>query len=239
MPALKTTTTIRKPHTFIASVAFQLAMDTFLTTYREILEIQKIITSTFGLPLAAFAFSPKNEEILSQLYKSLETLVSSSFYSCQKPLHGTIGQLRRDCRQLFQSDSSEIPAALYKLADKAWIEAHQALQAYVHGAQDNQTRLPFLGHIIKLVKTFERFGKTWPKIMSTIGRDENVLFFLVRRHQDIDAVSGKSFVRNLLKKLFPKSKESACTVVIEGYAKRGFFQLIPSIHSAFKELDPW
>jgi hypothetical protein len=239
MTAIEQITSGRLLHKMTVGVALQLAIDTYISVYKEAVDMQRTITRCFGFPLAAFAFSKKNQDALQQLFSQVESMVSYSIYSCTQPTQGVLHQLRNDCRKLHQLGRSDSTAALYKTADKAWIEAQHAIQAYTHGSEDAEKRLPFLGYVVKLIKTVESFRKSWPKMLIDFRQDENILFFLLRRRVDLDPLCGIGFVRELMRKLWPKGRQELESFVLSAYRNRGFDQLVPQIRSACEELAPW
>ncbi|MDP1834601.1 MAG: hypothetical protein Q8K75_01615 [Chlamydiales bacterium] len=239
MTAIEQVTSRRLLHKMTVCVALQLAIDTYIAVCKEASDMQRTITRSFGLPLAAFAFSKKNQDTLHHLFEQVESMVSYSIYSCTQPTQGVLHQFRNDCRKLHQLSLSDSTATLYKIADKAWIEAQHAIHAYTHGSDDAEKRLPFLGYIVKMVKTVERFRKSWPKMLVDFRQDENVLFFLLRRRVDLDPLCGTGFVRDLLQKLWPKGRQELESFVLAAYRRRGFDQLVPQIRAACEELAPW
>lgn len=228
-------------------VALQLALDTFINVYREVLALQTVITRNFGLPMAVLAFTKNQERTLNHLHSDLEALVAPlphNLVAQHHPGDGPLGQLVSDCRKLTDRQLSPITIQLSQLADKAWIEAHRALQSFVHErdlatSSHGPRRLPFLTHVVKTVRIMERFAQTWPRMLKLNRSDENILYFLLRRRHDLDALCEKGFVRGLLISLFPKGHLELRSVIVEAYTRRGFDYLIPSVESNIEELGPW
>ncbi len=240
-----------QPHTSQVSpnsVAMQFALDTFIETYRDMLTMQRLIGRHFGFPLAAFAFSRSSPTILKQLYQNVEALVAapaSALPSSNEVGRGLLCRLREDCRLLLNKGTVQA-GLLEELAERAWLEGSQAVCAYRYGAliDPGETpttikRLPFLGHIAKMIKLIDRFAKNWPKLLKAFRRDENVLLFLMRRRFDLDSLYGAGFVRNLIAKLFPDGRDSLYEFITKAYKARGFQILIPTIDAIIEELMPW
>ncbi len=232
------------------AVAFQFTLDTFIVVYREALAMQQVISRHFGYPLAAPAFGAKSQRILKQLFDALmllTTQLADYLPTTKEHQQGPLVELGQECQKLSAATHSHKDAAhLYLLADRAWLEAHQALQAYTHGERhgsgdqtDTSKRLPFLGHIVKMIKTLERFSKTWPKLFREFRSNENVLLFLVRRRHDLDTLHGSKFVKGVLEPLFPEGPSELESYLLEAYARRGFSHLSTTILSSIEELGSW
>ncbi len=246
MISLATPSLRRSASAASSGVAFQFVLDTLLETSKNMQSMQQLLSRHFGYPLAALAFSPKSKLVLKILHDHVENLVTiipHEFSVVHETGRGLLHRLRQDCHHL--ANDHQPAAILEELADKMWLEGNLALFALKHGDSKAEEepkvakRLPFLGHIARMIKLTERFIKAWPRLLKSFRLDENVLFFLLRRRKDIDETHALNYVQELISKLYPSSRDQFQAYLSQCYKERGFNEQIPVIHSLIGELKKW
>lgn len=212
-------------------VTVQIALDTYILVFRQCFEIKKLIHQNFSPPFAAFAFTKEGYTLLQELFFRIESMVKSNHRFIAN--EGVLNQFKHRCAELFYKESSLGSAKLYQLADRAWLRAHQSLQVFIH----DFTHLSFLHSTLQLTETVEQLKEIWREVLIHFRRDENVLFFLLRRRVELDY--GTPFMTSIFQSLYPEGRDSLESFVIEAYAKRGFQQLIPEICAKCRDLPLW
>jgi hypothetical protein len=213
------------------SVACQLTLDSFLLLYRESRSIEKLLAKLSKEDVAP----AKPGKRQSYLIKELASLL-------QDDLTGHLNRLQKDSLTLSRAVPGEETATMYELACKGWLEAQQALQAHLHAQHVQATPGqwdPFLTQTQKLLRTIERLTKCWPKLFDSIPADENILFFLITRREQIDALYNAGFTCALLKKFSPAGRDALRRSIVEAYLTRGFDDVIPSIDASIEDLSVW
>ncbi len=175
----------------------------------------------------------ETSEVLATMNDTLGRLVGASHESMRllswMPDHSPLTKLKNYCA-LFanQSKDSEKPAhLLHSCSDQAWLGFVQALRFL-----REEAKLPFL-HIQKAIIPMKKLKSTVGKMLPHFRDDENVLFFTVRHHEQIDTLFGQHFVHKLMLELFPDGLDSACDFMVARYTQRGFESLIPEIEQQF------
>ncbi len=64
--------------------------------------------------------------------------------------------------------------------------------------------------------------------------DENILYFILRKQEELDRLCGPKFVLKHFRTLFPEGNEGEW--MTSRYAKRGFFSLVPLIRTQLENL---
>ena len=67
--------------------------------------------------------------------------------------------------------------------------------------------------------------------------DENLIFFLLKNQDPINALMGKGYLRELLSQLHEKGLGQLEKKLCDQYHDRGFFSLIPELKIRFSELN--
>jgi len=96
-----------------------------------------------------------------------------------------------------------------------------------------------------LIKEVEKLEKKLKKINSILNgiaihydQDENVLFFILRHHEEFYNLVGPQYVVSLISNSFDNNLKKAERWLKQRYKKRGFQRLLPIIESKFHELKP-
>lgn len=192
-----------------------------------------VYSSEIILQLIGLMEGEETPETLTLLNDTLGRLVGASHESMRllswMPDHSPLTKLKNYCA-LFASqnkDSEKTAQVLHHYSDQAWLGFIQAL-----GSLREEAKFP-LQSIQRAIIPMKKLKSTVGKMLLNFGNDENVLFFIVRHQQQIDALFGKRFVRKLMLQLFPEGLESARLFMVQKYKQRGFASLIAEIEHQF------
>lgn len=90
----------------------------------------------------------------------------------------------------------------------------------------------------KTVCSIQRLARLTAKVITQFKHDENVIFFLLRHSENLDALFGENAISKMIQKMFPKRARSGVkSFLSKRYLERGFNNLIPQIHSKLEELE--
>jgi hypothetical protein len=73
-------------------------------------------------------------------------------------------------------------------------------------------------------------------LIEACRENENLLFFLLKNHQTIDALTRKGYFSDFLQKMHPSGLESLGEKMCDQYHQRGFFSQIPEFKLLLTEL---
>lgn len=94
-----------------------------------------------------------------------------------------------------------------------------------------------LSHWSRLNKSLTDYKTLISKAVNLFSKDENVLLFLLKNHQQIDQVFGKAFVFQTFQKHLSSNKTEIQEFLIDRYQQRGFQKLESLIRSKIEELN--
>ncbi len=161
------------------------------------------------------------------------------------PNEGILTKLKGYCANLLHhvNPHDKVSLALSRLAGQSWLQCHNCLDAYNLWQEEPASR-DLQDDLQKQLARLLQFHLRWTKLLAQkikdFREDENVLFFLLRHHEDFDACFGEGFVRTLFLRLSPasqrKSLQAAEDFISQKYLKRGFESLLPIIKTKISEL---
>lgn len=82
----------------------------------------------------------------------------------------------------------------------------------------------------------ERVARHIGQVAASFPLDENVLFFLLRHREQLDALFFEGYTKKLIKEISPQTVDELEELVKRRYKRRGFQQLLPLIAEKFEEL---
>jgi hypothetical protein len=206
------------------SLLFQFILSEFLEVYRE----------TQGLLL--------KRNSIHELSQGLMTLTGSP----QDPLRifpgnrqsGVLAKLKNYCSLLSQNaDSTEKePIAMQHYVDKAWLHCIEAFDL-LHDTHKDKDQSTLIHTIEKTCSALRGFSRLIVRLFAQFRDDENVIFFVLRHHNQFDALYGPRFVVKLFCRLYPKGLKEAGHFLIKKYGHRGFDNLLPLVNAKISELE--
>lgn len=69
------------------------------------------------------------------------------------------------------------------------------------------------------------------------AKNHYVLFFLLRKHQEIDAIYGEGTVNRIFESLFSKGIDEASQYLLSQFSNHGYTHLIPTINEHFNMIS--
>lgn len=181
----------------------------------------------------------QNKDTASQIQFMLHQLVGSKKNLSYLPwnLHeGTLARLKSHClifAQNADNDGKEF-MAIQHYAEKTWQHCLQILDL-LHEMPDKCT--PLFAILEKACGAMHRFAKLIPKIIHQFKEDENVIFFVLRHHQQLDKLYGKRFIYKLFSRIYPNGMQDVQNLLNTNYLARNFDNITPVIARMIAELE--
>lgn len=221
------------------SLLFQFILNEFLLTYREVKTLHHLTA-----PLKASAKKANGD-----FNAIVQTIVQLS-----GPTHhymrlfswnidaGMLGKLKNYCAFFSHNADYEDKTLLsmHNYADKAWIlclqsmETLRAIQAESKASAAQRAELYAM--LDKLNLYMHRIARLIGQASLQFSDDENVIYYLLRHHKQLDALLGKGYTGKLLKKMYPKGVQEVGRFLMKRYTSRGFENLLPEISAKISEL---
>ncbi len=196
----------------------------------------------------------ETNEILAQLKKAPrnKTQVAKSVKSILESMIRLSGSHNYDTMRLFSRNFSQ--GILIKLknycafyvekvggtdnymmeaAERSWIYSLQALdiihQLHHQGAPKPQEFIALKGIIEKMSHCISSLARQISEVLILYRQNENIIYFILRFHSQLDSIYGEKFCQRLLDKMYPKGKNSIEYYICRRYSQRGFHNQIPHI----------
>lgn len=183
--------------------------------------------------------SPCSWRLIEPLVNSLAKLVGSTqgymrLFSWND--FGILTKIKNYSALLSQSLNKE-EVAMHREANQAWLLSLQALDIiYANRHVEIINVQPLLNALSKLQSCMQRFARLVSKIIIRFKDDENVIFFILRHIDPMNALYGTGFVHKIFGQMFGKKIEAVKDFLEQRYTNRGFLHLLPIIHEKFAEL---
>lgn len=224
--------TLASPHLNIYhksdSLIFQFIISEFISSYREILVIHRLSVEILE--------DPENVEGL--LRECLEKL-SGSAHTCMKVFswnveEGVLAKLKNYCAHFSKSRKLRETEDLHHFVHEAWLSCLQSIEMI----QSSAFSLKALHKVlVRIVNYMRRFARITAKLMQKFRLDENLIFFMLNYHKQLDELYGQQFVFKQLSRMFGKGIEGASQFLKKKYAARGFDKLLPIIGIRIAEIE--
>lgn len=221
------------------SLLFQFILADFFAAFEEMQRVD-ILCHRKPIPLPESAHQPHNQELSDQIEVILNKLIGSKRESMRlfswNFSEGILTRLKTYCAVFAQSadnDEKELIAMQY-YADKVWQHCLQAVEAL---RESPNQRTPLFVALEKASGATQRFAKIISRVIQQFRDDENVVFFVLRRKQQIDKLYGKRFIIKLLCRMYPKGLREARHFLTKRYMERNFDNLLPTLSAIFTELE--
>jgi len=215
---------------------FQFLLSEFLETHGKIFALTHLVNQ----PAQMDAFkAPLSQLVSSMTDSSSRSFLDRAVFSWHSN-NGCLTKLAHFC-SLWQSPAKTSDTqTLKKQSYRAFLLCLE-LQAILNHRREGKKQA--------LENDFRAFQKVTEKLSASLAsltravastlaffdRDENVVFFLLNRHQAIDAIYGPQFLCNWVKKNH-FSLEKAFHFLNARYTKRGFDHILPQIAKKIDEL---
>lgn len=228
------------------ALLLQFILHEFMASHREIKNL-KILCHTFNRQLEKRSSKKSRVKTLQDIEASVRNLTGAC-YNSMPPLywnqeHSLLHKLNDYAAFFYHNSTLEgtKPQRLYQTISQVLLtsaQLHETLLSFDEiSTKDWIDMMPLLfSHIDKLMFHSHRVAKMLPNIIKEYGGDENVIFFLLRHSQELDAALSEGFVRKILEKIYPKGLAEAKKLLTNKYQSRGFSQLLPIISSKIDNL---
>lgn len=240
---------VRPPHfeTFQKqpNLLFQLILSEFLASFERIFTLRDLHKKLQNMPLDGCSQKKLNQTIRALQSHAVDlcgkTEVINPFH-CWNFSIGSLTQLKHHCC-LFSKCQSQAPAEfvlLHNRANWAWLSCLQAhdlgkilLQIPQETIWDSEEYASLMRNMERLVTQMGRFSRLVTRLFSHFKEDENVLYFLVRHHEQFNTIYGDHYVSKLLGKLFSQGHKEAEKLLLRRYKRRGFESHLDTIKHHF------
>jgi len=234
------------PHQSNESLLFQFILSDSVLAFREMAQIKE-------LNKALQSEDHDSAKIFDAIINHIATLSGSSkeeqrFFSWNLD-SGVLTKLKNHCTLFCQSadEKDKELILLDRYANRSWLLCLQCLDILramkSAGIPPSKGQSRHFAQYSILYATLEKFISQMNRLARLIMRlfvkfkdEENVIFFLVRSHQDFDELFGPQFVLESLRKMFRGGLKEVEHFLITRYDSRGFENIVPLIQSKIKEI---
>jgi hypothetical protein len=210
-----------KPYHHQGHLLYQFILSEMILAYNELQMVQAMQEQ--GLSIEKFTSCLQHLAGSAQDYMRLFTWSDDSILAKLKSYS-----------DLFLSYGEEKATDLHVEINKIWLLSMQVM-AIIKSHNHDSTLLNNL--LNKMHRSFKRMASIASQIALDYKRNENVILFLIRNHEQTDKMFGNKFTAKLLKKMFPKGINEALHFLTEKYSERGFEHILPLMHSKLKQLS--
>ena len=203
--------------------------------------------------------APFVQSVGKKLFHALKASISKLVGSSQDYMrifswsieNGILAKLKNNCDFFAQNSCSEDKNALIlqRYANNTWLLCLRCLdimRAIEHevlvDALSKAKPLGYYANILfqtleKMNLSLQRFSRILLRLLLAFKEDENVVYFLLRSKDELDALYGPDSVRKLLEQMYPRGLQEAGHFLLKKYASRGFENLLPIIAAKIAELE--
>ena len=211
------------------NLIFQFIFSELMLANNEIQQISRILLSQHS-----------EDDICKKLIPHLNKLVGPAHGYMRLfswPDVGILSKLRQYCEFLCQDQETQgHEFNIHNAACKAWFAAFKCIDHF-KACQGHLDLAPIQAAVNKLKKSIDLLARSISKAIVALHDDENLVFFLIRHHQEIDHIYAPRFVINLLFKMYStKSLKVIQEFLNDRYTVRGFEHLLPLINAKISEL---
>jgi len=172
-------------------------------------------------------------EALDLIDEKIFSLLTGSPQSPWSNGASSLSRLHEHCLLLSARASTLFPALLRlsRTIDRTVQEAVRCQQTLNRGATDSiQAVIEGLSkRILKMDAHLKRAAKQILQCIEEFQEDENVVFFVLRRSEDLSQVLGREALSRRLKRMNPRGVTGLVVFLSERYRGRGFDHLVPQI----------
>jgi len=233
------------------SLLFQFVFSEFLTAHHEF----QTIKSLFKQISEEIDIQPSKSTIPHQKWTEIIaalTQLSGSSHEYMRIFswnqeNGFLAKLKNHCA-MFQQNSEEddkYSPLLETNANACWLVSLQLLNTARCLQNLTVSKKTYNGYLLfsdfqkeaaRLNRSLRTFSRIIAKIIPNFSDDENVIFFILRSHEQIDRAFGHNFTANLFTSMYSSLKKTS-QFLQKNYARRGFHDLLPVIAQKIAQLD--
>lgn len=217
------------------SLLFQFIITEFIDSYTEVLHIH---TSSEIIDQEI------TKEALTELASSLRKLSGSqadhmSLFNYRNE-ESILSRLKNYCAFFSQHTDQQSKEAfeMHKYINRAWLACIQSLdmiylldESVTKNCQKNLHK-----SLVKIVHLMQKFSRVLIKVLMQFKADENIVFYVLRHHTQLDQLFGSQFVYKLLHRMYPKGLDQVAFFLRKRYTLRGFDHLLPVIDTKIAEI---
>ncbi|MFT4551691.1 MAG: hypothetical protein ACI9S8_000307 [Chlamydiales bacterium] len=222
------------------SLCFQFILAEFIETYKEVQTIENIYKEMESLLIKRRLLADVDHllrELLDCIIKlSGSAIINEDSFSWISR-KGCLSKLRQYCYpfvNLLDNKESTI-VNLNICVSKAFHSALQAREVILYLRQEDQSakKMPDYAMLYqlldRLVDNINRASRLILRVIIRFREDENVVYFLLRNKDQLDAIYKTNFVTKLFRKMYPDGVEEAGQLLMRKYSERGFTKLLNTI----------
>jgi hypothetical protein len=222
------------------SLCFQFILSEFIETFKEVQVIEDVYKEMESLLIKRRLLADV-DHLLRELLESIIKLAGSAVINEEifswNTRKGCLSKLRHYCYPFvnqFENKESTV-VNLNICVSKAF---HSALQArevilYLHQEDQNAKKMPDYAMLYqlldRLIDNINRASRLILRVIIRFREDENVVYFLLRNKEELDAIYKTNFVTKLFRKMYPDGVEEAGQLLMKKYSERGFTKLLNTI----------
>lgn len=210
------------------SLIFQFILSEFIASYREISAIHRFANEEITEDTYNFNFASSLKACLQKLSYS----PPSHIRAFSSNVEGILAKLKNYCAHFSKDKNFKESQELHRYVHEAWLSCLQSIEILDSASPKNLDRT--LG---KIVGDMRRFARVTAKLMQKFRWDENVVFFMLNHHKQLDELYGQQFVFKQLSRMFAKGIDGAAQFLQNRYIARGFNKLLPTIKMKLTELE--
>lgn len=213
------------------SLLIQFVILEFMSTFNFASHIQSITDQCFESEKSLEQFIPT----LSDYFHKLLGTFSDHDRPGSTWTKGPLTKLRNFCCQFSKNRKEENNLILYTSVHQTWISAlHnlEILNASMHSHSENINLLIIKRNLNYFFTRLNSISKHLPRVLTSFYDNENVMFFLFRKKDQLAEVYGPHFLKKLFKASVKQSthKQDTIQLLMQRYIKRGFGHMISTIN---------
>lgn len=215
------------------ALLIQLILAEFVQAYRLTSQVKILVQEGIdSIQTSTFPFSTLFQ-VLGKLIGCLSQQERLSFSFWTK---GALTKLKFYCEQLSRNSSyqNQKQVRLHLTVHQAWLTAvhnlellHALQPTYRQAQKSTFFFLSFKRSFHTLQKRFNQIIRYLPRIVSPYWNNENVLFYLLCKRNDLSEIYGPDYLHKQFK--CPIKPNEVMPLLVSRYQIRGFDTLVPSI----------
>ncbi len=214
-------------------VLIQFIIEEFIQTHQLIHHTEKLMSEKFDL------YEP--EHLFSLLMQTIVELIGHYFNEKRPSLaywsKGTLSKLKDNCNQLSLNylHNNKLFSNFHLTAHETWVIATHTYEILNSvNANHQYPLLPLKRSFLLLHLKFNRMKRILPKILFEFIQNENVLYFLLKKIEDLTTIYGYNLIQKGWKGI---KKSESLELMLNRYKERGFDSHEPAIKHLFETLD--
>lgn len=215
------------------AVLIQFVLDEFIATHQLTYQIRQLGQ------LACESLSSLKESV-HPLYQTTHQLLGlrsdADRLSNSRWMKGPLTKLKLYCEQFSYNSQyqNKLGLAVCTNVYQAWLTALHILELLNLLDQSGPTTisssilLDLKRTLRRLEQRMRQITKQVPRLLNAYRDNENVIFFLLKKRQELEEIYGFDTINKAFRDLF--NKNSFSELVVQRYTKRGFDHLLPIIY---------